>query len=367
MALTAAPVIAGQQGGGGGGYHGGQPITVVADGLDGPLELADGPGRTLYVTEAVPGQVTRVGIRSGSTKPVVTGVAGASGAARIGGKFAIVTADDTPPPDAPAALASAAEVPGPTPPASLLVARPGGTPRQLADLRAYELKANPDGQVQFVDGVPVDALSNPFFVLDDRYHRHGFALVADGGGNDVLRVDKRGKVSTYFVPPLVTTGACAGAPNNSPETVGCDSVPTGLAYGPRGTLYVSTLSAEVPGEGRVYVLDAKTAKVKKVLSGFNGPTGVAVDRRGNVYVSELLEGIENANPGDPATLDAVGRIVRVDTRGHRTIAQVTQPSGLLYKDGALYASSGTINGLFFGIPDAGKIVEVAPSAFGPES
>ncbi len=368
MALTAAPVIAGQHGGGGsGGYHGGKPITVVASGLNGPLQLADGPGRTLYVTEGLLGQVTRVDVRSRATKPVVTGVGGASGAARIGGTFAIVTADDTPPPDAAAALVSAAEPAGPTPPASLLVARPGGTARQLADLRAYELEANPDGQVQFVDGVPVDALSNPFFVLDDRYNRRGFALVADGGGNDVLRVDKRGRVSTYFVPPLVTTGACEGAPNNSPETVGCDTVPTGLAYGPRGTLYVSTLSAEVPGEGRVYVLDAKTATVKKELTGFNGPTGVAVDRRGNVYVSELLEGIENANPADPATLDAVGRIVRVDTRGHRTIAQVTQPSGLLYKDGALYASSGTLSGLFFGIPDAGKVVKVAASAFGPES
>ena len=92
-----------------------------------------------------------------------------------------------------------------------------------------------------------------------------------------------------------------------------------------------------------------------------------MDRRGNVYVSELLEGIENANPGVPATLDAVGRIVKVDTRGHRTVAQVTQPSGLLYKDGALYASSGTLYGLFFQIPDRGKIVKVSQSAFGPES
>ena len=270
MALTAAPVVAGQQGGrGGGGYHGGKPITDVAVGLNGPLELAEGPGRTLYVTEALLGQVTRVDVRSGSAKPVVTGVGGASGAARIGGKFAIVTgAADTPPPDEEGALTPAA-VAKPVPPASLLVANPGGRARQLADLEKYELEANPDGQVQFVDGVPVDALSNPFFVIDDRYNRRGFALVADGGGNDVLRVDKRGKVSTYFVPPLVTTGACAGAPNNGPETVGCDSVPTGLAYGPRDTLYVSTLSAEVPGEGRVYVLDARTAKVKKVLTGFN--------------------------------------------------------------------------------------------------
>ncbi len=368
MALTAAPAIAGQEARGGDGHTDGKPITVVADGLNGPLELADGPGRTLYVTEALRGQVTRVDIRSGTTRPVVTGVAGASGAARIGGRFAIVTGTDAPAPDAPNSLTADAKKARPVPAASLLVAKPGGRARQLADLKKYELKYNPDGQLQFNEnGVPPDELSNPFYVLNDRYGRHGFALVADGGGNDVLRVDQHGKVSTLFVPPLVTTGGCAGLKNNSPATVGCDSVPTGLAYGPHGTLYVSTLSAERPGEGRVYVLDARTAKVKKVLTGFSGPTGVAVDNCGTVYVSELLEGFEKFNPADLSTLASVGRIVRVDARGNRSVAQVTQPSGLLYTGGALYASAWTISGLFFGIQNVGQVVKVAPSAFVPES
>ena len=42
------------------------------------------------------------------------------------------------------------------PPASLLVAKSNRTPSQLADLMAYELKKNPDGQTQFdPDGVPL--------------------------------------------------------------------------------------------------------------------------------------------------------------------------------------------------------------------
>lgn len=368
MALTAAPAIAEQEAKGGGGDAGAESITVVAHGLNGPLELADGPGRTLYVTEALKGQVTRVDIRSGATKPVVTGVSGASGATRIGDTFGIVTGSDGPAPDAPNSLMADAPKARPVPASSLLVANSGGRARQLADLKKYELKYNPDGQLQFDgSGAQPDELSNPFYVLNDRYGRHGFALVADGGGNDVLRVDRHGKVSTYFVPPLVTTGACAGAVNNSPATVGCDSVPTGLAYGPHGTLYVSTLSAERPGEGRVYVLDAKTAKIKKVLTGFSGPTGVAVDNCGTVYVSELLEGFEKYNPADPSTQASVGRIVRVDTRGHRSVAQVTQPSGLLYTGGALYASAWTVSGLFLGIQNVGQVVKVAPSAFVPES
>ena len=44
----------------------------------------------------------------------------------------------------------------------------------LADLLAYERRANPDGQVQFVGGKPVDALSNPFSL-----NVSGYGLLAD--------------------------------------------------------------------------------------------------------------------------------------------------------------------------------------------
>jgi hypothetical protein len=75
------------------------------------------------------------------------------------------------------------------PPSSLLVANKDGTGvRILADLMAYELKNNPDGQIQFAaDGTPFDALSNPFSMT---YTKWGL-LVADGGANDVLRVNPR--------------------------------------------------------------------------------------------------------------------------------------------------------------------------------
>jgi DNA-binding beta-propeller fold protein YncE len=144
--------------------------------------------------------------------------------------------------------------------------------------------------------------------------------------------------------------------------VGCDPVPTGLAHGPGNTLYVSTLSAEVPGEGRVYVLNARTGKVKDVIGGLNGPTGVAVDRHRNVYVSELLEGAPQEEPGPGFDPSGVGQIVKIDRRGNRTFAQVTMPTGLLYTGGNLYASAWSIAG-FLGIPDAGQIVKVTDRAF----
>ena len=340
LTMTASPALAGD-GRWGGGHGGRDPVRVVAAGLNFPLQLAEASGSSLLVTESgfaadpasgfpgVVGQITQVNVRSGKATPVVQNVPRASGAVKIGGKIAIVTGDDGTPAG-----------PGEPPPASLLVARPNQAPKQFADLMAFELGANPDGQTQFVDGVPTDALSNPFSVLADR--GRGFALVADGGANDVLKVDSRGQVSTFFVPPTVIDGACTGIPNNAPtDPTGCDSVPTGMTFGPGNTLYVATLSGHVPGEGRVYVLDARSGKVKKVIKGFTAPTGVAVDNRGTLYVAEIESNV----------------LVKVDCNGRFTFAEVQMPSSVLYAGGKLYSTANTF------IPGQGQILQVNDSAF----
>jgi len=352
VALVSTPAMAEKDG------STGDPIRVVARGLEGPFELSQRGGR-LYVMEAGAGQLSRVNVRTGRTTAVVTGLGETTvtGATPVGKKFALVTGE-----------ADADQPAGPYPGSSVLVARAGHRARVLADLKAYELKHNPDGQAQFTpDGQPVnDSLSNPYYVLADRY-RKGSVLVADGGANDVLRVNRYGRVSTFFVLPNVNTGACKGLANNDPQHPGCDGVPTGLAYGPGNTLYVSALTSEVPGEGRIYVLNATTGKLKRVITGLSGPTGVAVDRRtGTVYASELLEGLPETDeppPGfDPST---VGRIVRIAPNGTRTYAQVPMPTGLLFTGGKLYASAWSVAGLFFQIPDAGQVVTVGRSAFVP--
>jgi len=348
-------------------YGGRDPIQVVAQGLNGPFEISAGPGRTLYVTESDIGQITAVDPVRQTTTPVITGVGGATGAVKIGSQFAVLTGEAGGPPEAsPALAAKAAAAPAGVPEASVLLARPGKAPTQLADLLANELKNNPDGQTQFgPDGTPTDSLSNPFYLIDDRSGK-GLVLVADGGGNAVLRVDRKGRVSNFFIPPVITTGGCAGVPNNAPVPgTGCDPVPTGLAYGPRNTLYVSTLSSEVPGEGRVYVLDATTGKVKRVISGLDAPTGVAVDWCGNVYVSELLENAPAPDAPPPPDFDPtkVGRIVKIAPDGTKTYAQVTMPVGLLIDNGVLYSSAWSVAGLFLSNPNAGQVVRVNDSAF----
>ena len=333
------------------------PIAAIADSLNGPFELSQ-TKKMIYVTESDAGRVLAINKKTGRVRPVVTGLGAnaASGAVRVGSRIVIVTG-----------ATELSARPGPQPGSSVLVAKPGGRPRQLADLLAYELKHNPDGQTQFgPDGQPLDALANPFYVIKDR-SKNGFVLVADGGANAVLRVDRKGKVSTFFVPPTINTGACKGLANNDAKTVGCDSVPTGLAYGPNNSLYISALTAEVPGEGRVYVVNARTGKLKRVITGFTGPTGVAVKKRtGTVYVSELLEGAPDSGGPPPAGFDpsTIGQIVKVARSGNRRYAQVTMPVGLLVDGTRLYSGAWSVAGMFLQLRDRGQVVRVKDRAFG---
>ncbi|WP_195909163.1 ScyD/ScyE family protein [Microlunatus sp. Gsoil 973] len=334
-------------------HHGSSPVAVLADGLNGPRQVSAGRGG-LLVAESDSGQITQVDPWRHRSRTVVSGLTLPQGVTSIGNRI-YIAAGEAEPDDDPS-----------TPDEStggLYVARPGGTPRLFADLLAYELANNPDGQIQFdQNGEPTDSLSNPYFVIKDRRH-HGFLLVADAGANDVLAVDRRGRVSTFFVPSVITTGVCATAENNTPSGVGCDPVPTGLAYGPDGLLYISALASEQPGEGRVYVVTPH-GRLVRVITGFTAPTGVAVDRYGTVYVSELLEGAPANDAPPPPGFDpsTVGQIVAVPRFGPRTYAQVTMPSGLLWSHGRLYSSAWAIAS-FLGIPDAGQLVTVGRSAF----
>jgi hypothetical protein len=58
----------------------------------------------------------------------------------------------------------------------------------------------------------------------------------------------------------------------------------------------------------------------------------------------------------------VGAITRISPSGRRTTAQVTMPTGLEYRDGALYATSWSIAS-FLGIQHAGQVVKVDRRAF----
>jgi hypothetical protein len=350
----AAVVLAGLPAQAGGGHGGAKPaIRTVTTELSGPFGLDVLSRHVALVAESESGEITAVDLRSGRRTTLIAKVPGVSGVTAANGKiFALIGGPNE----------EGAAPPSKYPPASVLVAdRKGKHVRVLADLLKYELRHNPDRQKQFDKaGKPFDALSNPFSIVATRWG----LLVADGGANDVLRVNPwTGRVSTFFVPPNPRTKECLkrGAQAN-PSTVGCDSVPTGIAVrGPH--VYVSTLGAEQPGAAAIYKLDGRTGKVLRKWSGFTSLTGIAVSPHGTIFASEVLFGAPAGEGPPPPGFDParVGRLTSID-HGRIKHAAVTMPTGLEFADGRLYATSWSIAG-FFGLKDAGRLVQVSPYAF----
>ena len=350
VAGAVAPSTAGASPGGSSGDSPGV-AKVITTGLDDPFGLAR-LGGGFVVAEDASGKVTKVD-RYGRQRVLLSKAPGVAGVA-TGGHYvysALGGSDET-----------GAPPPGTYKPTSVLRTNlHNQKTKVLANLLRYELKKNPDGQKQFnADKEPYDSLSNPFAMTKFR----GGLLVADGGANDVLRVNPyTGDVSTFFVPPTVKdVPACLkpGAQAN-PGTVGCDPVPTGVAYS-HGSVYVSTLGAEVPGAGRVYKLNARTGEVQRVWKGLTAPTGVAVGRHGTVYASQVFYGAPEGEPGPGFDPSSIGRITKIAPSGKRTQAQVTMPIGLLFDKGKLYSTAWSVAS-FLQIPDAGQIVKVKAGAF----
>ena len=166
------------------------------------------------------------------------------------------------------------------------------------------------------DGVVPD--SNPNSVLV----RHGRRIVVvDAGGNDVLRVRRSGAISTIAVfgvegvPQPVPTAVVAGpdgalyvsqlvgfpfpvgaarifriVPGSEPEVFadGLTNV-TDLAFGPDGSLYVVEIAANglLSGDptGALIRIGPDGSRETIASDGLEAPYGVAVDRKGDVFVS----------------------------------------------------------------------------------
>jgi hypothetical protein len=319
--------------------HGFHPV-VVADGLDNPRQLALGPSGGLYIAEAGRGGPDCVGPADGQTCIGTTGAidfVGRPRAAQVAPAVPLVTG-----------LVSGADPTGmfavgadgvsltragridvqmtyappefvPIPQADQLgkllqYNRSTGRLLTVADISAYEMVHDPDGLG--TDSDPYAVLSLP----------DGSQLVADAAGNDVLRV--RGHhVSLWHVFPLLANDT--------------QWVPVSLARDSHGRIYVGGLAGETPGKARVAVFSAG-GKFRKVYSGFTTATGIAVDRQGNLWVSELFHNLGDPSaPGfDPST---VGRVTRVSPDGTRTHYPVPLPAGIVVdRAGYVYVSAWSI-------------------------
>lgn len=295
------------------------PQTVVRD-LIGPLHLTSSGGQ-LYVADAFTGLVVKADPSSGRTSVVAAGVGAAAVSVAPDGRV----------------FAAVGEGEGVTP---SLVRLAGGRATQVADLLAHEKRFNPDGQPQRT-GPRADQLSNPYDVLALR----GRTLVADAAGNDVLSVAPDGTVSTLTVLPVSKEGPCATATNNGVRNGGCDPVPTGLALGSDGFLYVSGLGAEV--EGHVWKIDLDNGRIVGHWGGLPPLTGIAAGGQGSIYVSSLF----------------ANRVFRLGPDGRvRAAVEVTGPTDVHVHEGQLYATSVVLPAGPTD-PPVGSVVRLPLSAF----
>jgi len=198
----------------------------------------------------------------------------------------------------------------------LLTARPFRAAEAFANISAYEEANDPDGM-----GVE----SNPYAVLALKDK----VLVADAAANTVFQVDRHGTVSVFHVFPNivneVTTTPTETWPgyDPSPEVPGAHFVPTALAEGPRGEIYVGGLASELPGQAQVVQLNRHTGEVERTWSGFSSITGVAAGRDGSLYVSQLF-----APQAAPANPMIAGVLTKVSRYGTRTDKDVPFPAGV---------------------------------------
>lgn len=288
-------------------------VRPVAAGFKGPLNIAVTPERVMYVADAFGGELVRVNLRTGVKTVVVKG--GVAGVSVHNGRI-YVTATKEPE----AGLGQGA--------ATLARVR-GGKLVTVADTLAHELKSNPDGQTAQT-GKQADALSNPYAVLA----LAGRQFVADAGANDVLEVTAEGRIRTVVALPNINVGKCQGAPNNDAQHPGCDAVPTGVALGRDGQLYISGLGAGVAG--RIWRVDPDTGQIGFVYGNLPPLTGIAAGSDGSIFASSLFADL----------------IVRIGPDGSRTTAKVLKPTGLAWRNGVLYAASQT-----------GQVFSVPPGAF----
>jgi glucose/arabinose dehydrogenase len=167
-----------------------------------------------------------------------------------------------------------------------------------------------------VDGVEGDLNSNPYAVLALRHRQ----IVVDAGANAVFEVRDR-KVKLLAVIP---------------KNGDSQAVPSSIARGPDGALYVGELAEGAgPGNARVWRIPARGGTPEVYRSGFTTITGVAFGPDGSLYVTEFAK--------NPAQGDFSGAVVRVAPGGNRTrlgAGKLVAPQGAAVDaNGAIWVSN----------------------------
>jgi hypothetical protein len=192
-------------------------------------------------------------------------------------------------------------------PAMALCRVKNGNVRLVADILEWELENDPDASGNVPDE---DSISNPFDLakLGNRF------LIADAGGNSALAISKSGNIRLVAaLPPHVdvptqplkdaigcpdTGGGFCAFPDIWPEPI--DAVPTTVAVGPDGDIYVGELMGfpPIPGLSRIWRIESDERDIRcgadpectQVNAGpMTSIIEIQFDEDGTAYVVEMDE------------------------------------------------------------------------------
>jgi len=220
-----------------------------------------------------------------------------------------------------------------------LISTPAGKAEAavIFNFAAFEAARNPDrgaGPGAKYGDPPID--SDPYGFTT---YRGGFAVV-DAAGNDLLWVGPAGKVSVLAVFPTQTEplprsiGKEIGAPPTM-TSIEVQSVPTCVAVGPDGALYVGELTGLpfAPGSARVWRI-APGGKPAVYASGFTNVSDIAFDGENLLVLEMTTKGLLAGK--------SPGALIRVAPGGARTViasAGLVDPTGLAVGGGSIYVSN----------------------------
>ena len=195
-----------------------------------------------------------------------------------------------------------------------------GAPRAQADIGAHEARRNPDQQ-------QLD--TNPTTVLAQASRR----LVVDAGGNSLLAIDGRGRVSTLATFAARTVGAPGGMGPPAGTPIPMESVPTSVAQNRQGALYVSELTGFPFPRGGARIYKVVPGSAPQVFAdGFTNVVDLAFGPDGSLYVLEITtNGLLSMNP--------TGALIRLLPNGSR---QTVVSEGLAFPGGVTVAGNGDI-------------------------
>jgi hypothetical protein len=168
---------------------------------------------------------------------------------------------------------------------------------------------------------------------------HGGYLVADAAANSLLQVTPSGRIHLLARFPAVTETAPAGVLGPAPVTVKAQAVPTSIAVGPDGALYVGLLRGVPSVPGTAYIYRIVPGHQPKIWArGLTAVTAIAFDGHGRLLATEYSTGGLLSPPTTP------GALVRVSHHGHTVttlpVSGLFQPTGVAVgSNGAVYVSN----------------------------